>query len=203
MPDYKEDDIMHFYNHTIDTLEFKIWFLSTYDKNFGPYKESFKRIQTDYIQSRNKLTDVMEVYYNEKENMNNISIKQPPQPESEPNLGQPPPQRGHTQQAPRLLDPRQHPHHRGQHPQHHNLQLQNPRQHQNQQHHQPKQYAPPDFTRFWINPQNGQKLYLHPSGRLREWRHWQAPTATGAHDHLETTLDDTATAYDVPLDLTA
>ena len=53
--------------------------------------------------------------------------------------------------------------------QHHHKQMQ---QQQSQQHHHrqmpQQQYAPPDWNQYTINPQNGQKLYLHPSGKLRE-----------------------------------
>ena len=81
-----------------------------------------------------------------------------------------------------------------------------PHQQYHQQHHQAAPQGPrkqmwrPDPARPDIIDENGRKWYKHPGGGYKQYDDWYT---TRSDDHLETTLDDTATAYDVPLDLTA
>jgi len=104
------------------------------------------------------------------------------------------PHKQHHQQM-RLADPARPPQgpnsqpHQQYHQQHHQAAPQGPR----------KQMWRPDPARPDIIDENGRKWYKHTHGGYKQYDDWYT---TRSDDHLETTLDDNATAYDVPLDLT-
>ena len=81
-----------------------------------------------------------------------------------------------------------------------------PHQQYHQQHHQAAPQGPrkqmwrPDPARPDIVDSDGRWWYKHTHGGFKQYDDWYK---TRGEDHLETTLDDNATAYDVPLDLTA
>ena len=192
MPDYKKNDIANFYNHIINTPEFLIWYQSTTNQNFGPHKEMFKQIQNDYNQltvsrevteytkHREQLTTLMDFYFKHS--------KPPQGPHSQQH-------KQHHQQM-RLPDPARPPQgpnsqpHQQYHQQHHQAAPQGPR----------KQMWRPDPARPDIVDSDGRWWYKHTHGGFKQYDDWYK---TRGEDHLETTLDDNATAYDVPLDLTA
>ena len=176
---YSHQEIMNFFNKTIYTDHFLHW----YEKLFGgtmPFPQQYFNDQVQkYMRSREWAYRQLE----EAGLMNMVAEyemfiqNQRPLHTHQPSPKQP---SQHKQQAQTLPARPGHQH----------------------QHHQRNQYALPDTTR--VRPSyvvNGEGYYQHPTGRYRTLKYWQHEM--GAHDHLETTLDDTATAYDVPLDLTA
>ena len=75
--------------------------------------------------------------------------------------------------------------------------------------HTPQSHIVQNEERVWTNPTNGIKYKYNREGQVYAIKKrgeylWSAVRIRSRQqNHLETTLDDTATAYDVPLDLTA